>query len=227
MGRLVLLAFALTVVWTLFAAVRDGAITADFLNDIYVESIEPVLAPEDSNQEKPEDTLVSPFAAGLPEPIAKETKDLSVPHVLVSDVSDFVTEELSELFTIDPQILEEHLNKMSDSVSEGAKQDFSDFLVEINLVDVLTNNNTVINTFVEEIPELLKEGAFKERYRWVFKVPITLTEIDRGVESYEELDRLNREESSFTIMAQAQVGREAEGGVNGLIIERLKLSIRR
>ena len=182
MKKVLLISFVLTVCLFVLDGIQQGKITSQFMDDFYKEHIAEMLGGETQEGPRPEDTLVAPFSTKM----AFETDtDLSKPHRRAVDVGVIAARVLSELFTFssDQESYEEHLSAMKKEIQAGGLQDFTGFMETSGVYSSLQRNGTELKAFVEETPNLVKEGAFDGRYRWVFDVPVTVTELEKGIGS--------------------------------------------
>lgn len=223
----------LTVIFLVASGIHQGKIklSTEFLDNFYKSSIRPLIVAEENTGPKPEDTLEAPF--GSDENIVQQSdldlpytphsdgfKKLDTPHRPAEEIAAWLEEILAELFALDPLKYEEKRTLMAKMMDGGAIHDFDSFLAKHNVLTILQNKNMVLSGFVEEQPTLIGEKTIDGTYRWVFRVPLTMTMLERDVNSYNEID-LDGGSRNTRLLVRVQLGRVAEGGVDGIEIERM------
>lgn len=223
MTRMIALAFALSLCIFLFLGAWGGVINAGFIDNFYHKYIAVFFGEGQDTGPKPEDTLIAPFSTGI---MIETQIDLSQPHRTVSEMANMLSSITSELFTVDPVTYNDHLASLSDAIKPAGIKDFSDFMISSNILPRLEKNNTVLNAFVEETPTLVKDGVFSGHYKWVFKVPITITELYKNTNSYQDVDKQQLDKVTTRLLLQVQMGRvDNTITQNGAMIERIKISL--
>lgn len=224
------ISLVLLVVFLVVSAIQQGKIefSTAFLDNIYQKHIRPVLGEETATGPKPEDTLVAPFGASeMAPPAAAEMKiGLDEAHMENQKVSEWLVAVLSEMLMVMPDIYEEKRRSLYGSVDTAALQDYDNFLTDNNIMTVLQERNMMMAGFAEDQPTLLQSGNFDGIYRWVYRVPVTVTVMGRDTKNYEDFD-VETEGYNLQLSIQAQIGRiEKDVNEMGLIIERLKFTSR-
>lgn len=224
------ISLVLFAVFLVVSAIQQGKIelSSEFLDDVYQEHIRPALGEETATGPKPEDTLVAPFGASeAAPPAAAEMKiGLDKAHMENRNVSDWLVAVLSEMLMVSPDVYEEKRRTLYGSVDGAALQDYESFLNDNNIMTVLQERNMMMTGFAEDQPTLLQSGNFDGIYRWVYRVPVTVTVMGRDTKNYEDFD-VESEGYNLQLFVQAQIGRiEDDVNEKGLIIERLKFTSR-
>lgn len=229
--------FKISVVLTIIILVASGIqqgnikLSSEFLDNFYKSSIRPMIVGEENTGPRPEDTLKAPFkedeklvkqsSLDLPyAPPGEEIKKLDIPHRPIEKIADWLVEALSEVFSVDPLEYDKQRVKISQMMDGGAINDFDAFFSKHNILQVLRSNNMLLSGYVEEQPTLIGEKAIEGTYRWVFRVPVTLTMLERNMDSYTGVD-LSDSNRNIRLLVRVQLGRVAEGGVDGIEIERM------
>ncbi len=139
----------------------------------------------------PSTTLVAPFAEGkkldetekklgLPE----NAVPLESPHKPSEQIGEWVTMSVSEALTFRDQDYKTTLENLSKHFDADGKAQYVAFLEHNSLLRVLETNKFYLNSFVQEIPLLLNEGAVEGRYRWLYQVPVMISYMDRNTKGY-------------------------------------------
>lgn len=199
---------------------------------LFVGALETIYEKEFVNEEAmanaPENTLVAPFAdpqagaaryiPGTGDAIAKEAEDLSVPHRLSIHLSEWLSTAAAEIFSIDPYHYDEHLAKIARLFNQHGYDQYKAFVQESGMLGTVESRGMVMTASAEQVPILLKEGALDGRYRWLFDVPLTLTGVRAGLNSYAEAGAQDVFEVPG-IIARIQVGRVSGNSEDGVVIE--------
>lgn len=168
----------------------------------------------------PSETLQAPFAAPAegeataegPEGAEVEKKDsrpedavpLKQAHRASADISEWVTNAASEVMTFDG----EYKQELADSrkyFDEGGRAQYEAFLNDTKIKRVLESGKYEVRSYVSDVPLLLNEGAVKERYRWLYEVPVMVSYIPKGSNNYKNLEPVNQ-----AVVIRLQVGRTAD-----------------
>lgn len=180
----------------------------------------------------PEQTGRAPFAqAGAVD--TAESKQLGVdykPHTAAesavttdqahrqpAQMVDWSSQVISAALDFDPLQYDAHLGTLNQSMTPYAVEAFKAFMAKDNLLEALKGNNLVMRVFITEPARLLNQGAVQGRYRWLIESPVTISFLPRGTNDYKGI-----QPKSQQINIRTQVGRVAEGGIDGAIIETLE-----
>lgn len=222
----------LFVIFLAVSAVQQGALTfsTEFLDEFYHDKIRPALGMEQATGPQPEETLVAPFGASGATPAAAADAGaetgLDKPHMETTKVAEWYATLLSEMMTVDPADYDEKRRALFPVLDGAALQDYDSFLADNNIMAVMQEQDMIMSGFVEDQPSLLRNGNFDGIYRWVYRAPVTVTLMRRGVDNYEDYD-VEEEGRNLQLSVQAQIGRiELDENNDGLIIERLRFSRR-
>jgi hypothetical protein len=199
-----------------------------FLDRIYNK-----LFNKDDGAPKPEDTLIAPFAEqdrykgtviydNKYVPLERAETSLNLPHRTSQDISLWLSRALSEVFSVDPESYDDHLVHLSSGMDAAGLEDFKKFMVEKKYLDVLRDNKLILKGLIEGEPVAISQGELSGRYRWLYEVNITLSMMGKLHSSYEDIpDKLI--EQNVRVVVRTQLGRVAEGGIDGIVIESLNI----
>lgn len=145
------------------------------------------------------------------------SRDLTIPHRNEPMVSAWVTETIGQALTFDVAGYEAHKQKIAEFMGKTALDEFQAFMVTTNILNLMQSRNLELRAFVTDIPQLVTTGVTQGRYRWIYDIPVNLTFLPPGLTTYEGLgaDQYRSEILTFRL----QLGRVAEGGREGLMIE--------
>jgi hypothetical protein len=142
----------------------------------------------------PSQTLQAPFAEqdaqqqGPSDTQAKQDPNmyvpLKLPHLTDAAVSEWVVTSVSDALTFSSEDYTADLARIKPYFDDTGYAEFTAFLQEKRIVEVLTSKQFFMRSFVQSIPLLLNEGAVAEHYRWLYEVPVMMTYMDRGMKDY-------------------------------------------
>lgn len=138
-----------------------------------------------------------------------EGRDLGKPHRRPDDLATWLVRATSEIFTVDYQGYDKHMAHLATGMSETGLAEFQKFMVDSKILPELQTQSVELRGYVEEAPLLLNEGPLNGRYRWLFEMPVTVTFVPRGLDTYRNIQ--NPSENSLRFIVQAQVGRVEKG----------------
>ncbi len=187
----------------------------------------------DKEQEEALKTMKAPFAAAenAARPVQLDpeitydplggsvviSETLSIPHRHEAAIAEWATEALSEIMTFSITGYQAHKQQLTTLMSPSAINELQSFMDTSNVLSLMQAKNYELRSFVSDVPTLLTSDSIGGRYRWVYDVPISMTFLPIGKANYEKLkeDEYRLEELTFRI----QLGRVAQGGLEGVIIE--------
>jgi hypothetical protein len=138
---------------------------------------------------------------------SETTADLAIPHRQAAQIGDWLIRATSEIFTMDTHTYSQHMEHLATGMSPAGLAEFEKFLIDSNVLAEMQNNDMVLKGYVDEPPLLLNEGALNGRYRWLFEMPVTLTFLRRGEQSYAKVEDVTAQTYHFIV--QTQIGRVA------------------
>ena len=160
----------------------------------------------------PSNTLQAPFAYDfgetdskdvlVPQVGADKTIPMDQPHRLKEDIRDWLVEILSRAMTFEEKDYRHDLKEVLPYFSTEGWEEYKQFLSMSGMAAFLNSERYYVRSFVEEPPDLKTEGAVNGHYRWLFKVPVMVSYMDRGMTDYKKNDPKTHE-MSLTV----QVGR--------------------
>lgn len=209
-----------------------GSFSAPARAESFLEKLFPFLFEEPHTGPKPEDTLQAPFIEkgavdttesqqiGVeykPETALESGVSLDQAHRQPVQLLDWSSKVISDSLDFDPLRYDQHLVSLQTQMTPYAIEAFKAFLAKDNLLAALTSNGLVMRAFVTDPARLLNQGAVQGRYRWLVETPVTITFLPRGTMDYAGL-----QPKSQIINVRTQLGRVAEGGVDGVMIETME-----
>ncbi len=198
---------------------------------LFLEDWFPFWFEEPDTGPKPEDTGQAPFIEkGTVD--TKESKQLGVdykpftalesgasidqPHRQPAQITEWTTKAISDSLDFDPMRYDAHLESLTATLTPFATESFKTFMAKDSLLEALKTNDLVIRAFVTEPSRLLNQGTVQGRYRWLVETPLTISFLPRGTQDYTGI-----QPKSQRINVRTQIGRVAEGGVDGMVVETL------
>jgi hypothetical protein len=106
------------------------------------------------------------------------------PNLTARELSEWVNTAISEILTFSAADFDSRLTQNKSFFTEAGYQQFSAYLQETDIRAVLTSQGLKTNVFIDAPPLLLNDGAVNGVYRWLYDVPVTLTYIPQGTQSY-------------------------------------------
>lgn len=138
-------------------------------------------------------------------------------HRQPPQMAAWASRAMSDTLDFDPLRYEAHLLDLNTLLTPYAQEAFKAFMAKENLLEALKSNNLVMRAFVTEPGRVLNQGAIQGRYRWLIETPVTISFMPRGISDYEGI-----QPKSQRINVRVQVGRVAEGGRDGVLIETME-----
>lgn len=192
----------------------------------------------DLEQRRAIETEMAPFAdprateevddAGLGveyTPIGTErvSVDMHLPHLHEGAINKWVMQAVAESLTFAPTDIpayEEHQESLKEFMSANGITEYNKFLRRIKAVELMRSNNYELKTFIDGVPQLRTSGVVGGVYRWVYDVPLIMTFLPVGANDYRDMTS-NKGDEFLTekLFIRLQLGRVAEGGRDGVVIE--------
>lgn len=183
----------------------------------------PLLTPPDAQGEeyRPADAVSTGAAADKIEfaPPSEQPSAVALDqaHRQPTQMSVWVSKAISDSLDFDPARYDAHLASLNAVLTPYAQEAFKAFMAKDNLLEALKSNNLVMRAFVTEPARVLNQGPVQGRYRWLMETPVTISFMPRGVNDYTGI-----QPKSQRINVHTQVGRVAEGGSDGVMIETME-----
>jgi len=171
----------------------------------------------------PTEGMIAPFAAGQ-DAEEREKLDslpegdiaLSKPHRLSKDIGMWLMTAAGEAMNFDSGQAEARMSELNHFFDTAGRNQYIQFLRDQKILSVVQDGRFDVRSFVNEQPLLLNEGVVNERYRWLFRVPVVLSYMDKDMASYKGGDAKLTQKASLNI----QIGRiKADDKPDGLQIE--------
>jgi hypothetical protein len=168
--------------------------------------------------------MIAPFAVGQEAEEKEQLTELPIagiplskPHLVNNDVAEWVMEAAGEVMNFPTNDVQAELEVRKKYFDTNGHKQFHKFLHDKKIIKAIESNSYSVKSYVENVPLLLNEGVVKERYRWLFQVPVVVTYMDRKVDSYK---KSKRKLITHRAMVNVQIGRIArENDPIGLQIE--------
>lgn len=153
------------------------------------------------------DVKIDESIKGLPQ----NAIPLDQPHRSDHHITSWVITSVSQALTFHDVDYQKELDRSVEKffTTEAAEQ-YKSFLSDAKITEVLSGKRYRINSFTQGKPILINEGALKNRYRWLYEVPVMVSYMDRIDFDYREKNAINQK---YTL--QIQIGRSKEGGGDG------------
>lgn len=174
-------------------------------------------------EENPYETLQAPFSdlsedvvnpiALTPDEVIVSTR-FDMPHRLLSDVADWLSNTMAEVMTFNTADFNDSLSNTEKYFDANGRALYLKFLEDNNLMKILEQNDFFIKTFVQDTPLLLNQGLVGDHYRWLFEIPILISYVDRNMVSYRNADVTTQE---FTM--RVQLARSPQATDFGVVID--------
>ncbi|MCC7305378.1 MAG: DotI/IcmL/TraM family protein [Alphaproteobacteria bacterium] len=172
----------------------------------------------------PSKTLIAPFADNAPQTLQQEQEaiqkngqkngdekglpenaiPLDFPHRTGEQVGEWTVMAASEAMTFDKESYEDSLKAALEHFDESGKQQYTTFLKDSTILDIVKSGKYYIRSFAQEHALLLNAGAVGGRYHWLYEIPMMISYMDRRMVSYKGAEATNQ-----LITLTVQVGRTA------------------
>lgn len=168
----------------------------------------------------PEETLQAPFAFDPKRKIVRgelpqNAAPLHLPHRNDKTIADWLEASTVFILAKNGQSYEGFTSRIDTYLSDAGLSQYQQFLSKAGLLQNYKSGQSQISAFVKEKPLLLNKAAAEGSYRWLFEVPVMVTTLPIGVESYKQAQGQTQ-----TFKLIMQVGRVTEGGgEHGILIE--------
>ncbi len=171
----------------------------------------------------PEETGVAPFAndktvveeKGRLKDLPYDATPLSTPHLSRDELKEWVMVSASEVMNFQAGNFREDFRQFSDFFDKAGVAQYFKFLQDNNVKKVVDSRRYNVSAYAEDIPLLLNEGVVHDRYRWLYRVPIIVSFVDKDLRDYDENQIINQR-----MILTIQVGRiRDESKDSGLQIE--------
>lgn len=171
----------------------------------------------------PSKEMIAPFAVGQGAE-EKEKLDslpegdvaLSKPHRLSKDIGAWLMTASGEAMNFEAGAAEEQIKGYSHFFDTVGRNQYVEFLREQKILSVVQDGRFNVLSYVDAQPLLLNEGVVNDRYRWLFRVPVVVSYMDKNMASYKSGDAKLVQKASINI----QIGRiKADDKPEGLQIE--------
>ncbi|MFK7840131.1 MAG: DotI/IcmL/TraM family protein [Bdellovibrionales bacterium] len=139
----------------------------------------------------PAKDMVAEFAVGTGVDVKSKLEQLPVdavplvnPHLLSQEVGEWIMNAAGEAMNFDAGTKVAGLSSGLVLFDRTAIQQYQTFLAENNIQKVMEDGRYNIRSYVDQTPLLLNEGVVNERYRWLFRVPVVVTYLDKDMQTY-------------------------------------------
>ena len=171
-----------------FVVVFSAAFIPALAHAGIIEFLFPSLRQEEYDPTK---EMIAPFAVGQ----GVEEKDkldglpvnavsLSKPHRLSQEIGQWVMTAASEAMNFDAGNVQQQFSSRDHFFDTVGKNQYLTFLRDQKILGVVQDGRFHVRSYSDQMPLLLNEGVVNERYRWLFRVPVVVTYLDKNVTSY-------------------------------------------
>ncbi len=141
---------------------------------------------------------------------------LDKPHLLSEEIGRWVMVAASEAMNFESGQIDGQINKRDQYFDTTGKGQYVSFLRSQKLYNVVQDGRYKIRSYSDQEPLLLNEGVVQGRYRWLFRIPMVVSYLDKSLNDYKKGDAELIQRATLNI----QIGRiEDEGKPDGLQIE--------
>jgi hypothetical protein len=162
----------------------------------------------------PTDKMVAPFAESeikakavphaSPADLPVNQIGLEQPHRRSEDLAKWLATATAEVLSFSPDKEAEYAKLLPLRMTPAAQAEFKSWLTTSGIMAELQAAPLQLNGFVEEAPFLLNEGVVAGTYRWLYEVPVMISYLPRGVNTYEKEEKIK----SRRLIVTVQVGRD-------------------
>ena len=138
------------------------------------------------------------------------------PAVTHTDLEDWLGTVVAEALTLEAAQFETALESVEPYFTASGYQAYYDYLKTTGFRDALDSRDLRAVAMVECAPLLLNSGSGEGGYRWLYEVPVTLSYLPQGADSY---TRGNLSPDNQRVGVRVQVRQEGSGGAARLRIE--------
>ncbi len=138
-------------------------------------------------------------------------------HRQPTQMAVWASKAISDSLDLDPLRYDAHLASLNTALTPFAQDAFKAFMAKDNLLEALKSSNLIMRAFVTEPSRVLNQGPIQGRFRWLIETPVTISFMPRGVNDYTGI-----QPKSQRVNVRTQVGRVAEGGSDGVMIETME-----
>ncbi len=175
--------------------------------------------------DRPNDTLVAPFADGDVKPGVKASPTVEIPlterHLTAADLGEWLSGAVSHALAFDANSYGPHQEEIKPYFTEQAYEQYQLFLHRYRVFEVLRPGNLRLESFAKEMPYLVSEGTSGNHYAWLYEIEMMLSFLPRDARTYKGTQVENIE-----VAVRVQVGRYADAGEEGVKIELWELAPR-
>jgi len=171
----------------------------------------------------PTKEMIAPFAVGQGveekeklESLPEGNVALSKPHRLSKDIGIWLMTAAGEAMNFDSGQAEARINELNHFFDTTGRNQYVEFLRDQKILSVVQDGRFNVRSYVNDQPLLLNEGIVNDRYRWLFKVPVVVSYLDKNMKTYAGADAKLVQKASINI----QIGRiKGDDKPDGLQIE--------
>ena len=171
----------------------------------------------------PTEDMIAPFAVGQGaeemeklESLPEGEVSLSRPHRLSQEIGQWVMTAAGEAMNFDAGSAEAQINARNHYFDTTGRNQYVAFLRDQKILSVIQDGRFNVRSYVDGQPLLLNEGVVNERYRWLFRVPVVVSYMDKNMTSYKGAEAKLVQKATVNI----QIGRiKADDKPEGLQVE--------
>ena len=163
----------------------------------------------EQNSRLPEDPLYIKNSSGV------NIEDLGQQHMTPEEVGTWVSEVLSRSLTFSASTYENVVRDAASYYHSAAYAQYQEFLERGKFAQTIKNANFRLVNFIESQPYMLTKGEVDSRYKWLFDVPVVLSYVREDARGYSDFEPISQ-----SVQVTVQIGRYADAGEAGLLIER-------
>jgi len=142
---------------------------------------------------------------------------LEQPHRVSSEIAEWIMTVGAEAMNFEAGNLDAQVEGRGALFDTTGQNQFIAFLNEKNIAKVVNDGRYNVRSYVDKTPLLLNEGVVNDRYRWLFRVPVVVSYMEKNMKSYKNAAPVIVQKATLNV----QIGRVASSAdkPDGLQIE--------
>ncbi len=171
----------------------------------------------------PAKNMIAPFAVGQGaeekeklNSLPVDAIEMSKPHRTSKEIGQWAMTVATEVMNFEAGKFDEQLKTRDHLFDAVGKNQYLEFLRDKKVLSVAKDGRFNVVSYANAQPLLLNEGNVNNRYRWLFRIPVVVTYMDKNMKSYKGADAKLIQEAVLNV----QVGRtRAKTKPDGLQVE--------
>lgn len=128
----------------------------------------------------------APFVGNLTSEVSQEslaesqTLPLDKAHRTDRELKEWIMTAISEAMFFEANTYDQIKGQVSDYFTASGMKQYDDYLRSSGILDNITKNNSRMSIFIEDSPLLLNSLEIDGVYRWLYRMPLTISFIPRN-----------------------------------------------